>query len=86
MIPDRVVAGMDFLPDIALAFIAFSTGEFFKLSTLKKNGLKVVVITILEALTASVLVFILTYFILGLNLPFSIVLAALASATDQGKG
>ncbi len=81
MIPDRVVAGMDFLPDIALAFIAFSTGEFFKLSTLKKNGLKVVVITILEALTASVLVFILTYFILGLNLPFSIVLAALASAT-----
>lgn len=81
MIPDRVVAGMDFLPDIALAFIAFSTGEFFKLSTLKKNGLKVVVITILEALTASVLVFIITYFILGLNLPFSIVLAALASAT-----
>ncbi|MBO4808396.1 MAG: cation:proton antiporter [Lachnospiraceae bacterium] len=81
MIPDRVVTGMDFLPDIALAFIAFSTGEFFRLSTLKKNGLKVVVITVLEALTASVLVFILTYFILGLNLPFSIVLAALASAT-----
>ena len=81
MIPDRVVNGMGFLPDIALAFIAFSTGEFFRLSTLKKNGLKVVVITVLEALTASVLVFVLTYFILGLNLPFSIVLAALASAT-----
>ena len=38
IIPTGVVQGMSFLADIALAFIAFSTGEFFKLSTLKKNG------------------------------------------------
>ena len=36
LIPQNVIQGMAFLPDIALAFIAFSTGEFFKLSTLKK--------------------------------------------------
>ena len=81
LVPLRIIDGMDFLPDIALAFIAFSTGEFFKVSVLKKNGLKVVVITILEACLTSVLIFVVVYFVLRLNLAFSIVLAALASAT-----
>ena len=81
LVPQRIIDGTDFLSDIALAFIAFSTGEFFKLSVLKKNGMKVVWITILEAVLASVAVFVLTYWILGLELAFSIVLSALASAT-----
>ena len=81
LIPSTIIKGMDFLPDIALAFIAFSTGQFFRLDVLKKNGIKVVIITLFEALLASVFVFILTYFVLHLNLAFSIVLAALASAT-----
>ena len=81
MIPQNVIDGMDFLSDIALAFIAFSTGEFFKLSEFKKNGGKVVVITLFEALLASVFVFVMTYFVFGLNLAFSVVLAALAAAT-----
>ena len=81
LVPARVVQGMDFISDVALAFIAFSVGEYFRLSTLKKNGKKVVVITLFEALLASVLVFILTFFILRLGLAFSIILAALASAT-----
>ena len=38
LVPDSVVSGMSFLSDIALAFIAFGVGEFFKVSTLKKNG------------------------------------------------
>ena len=38
LIPEHVISGTDFLSDIALAFIAFSTGEFFRLSALKKNG------------------------------------------------
>ena len=37
LIPATMVQGTAFLPDIALAFIAFSTGEFFRLSTLKKT-------------------------------------------------
>ena len=56
MVPVKVIDGMDFLSDIALAFIAFSTGEFFRFSVL-------------------------VYGVLHLNLAFSIVLAALASAT-----
>ena len=81
LIPQHIIDGMDFLSDIALAFIAFSTGEFFRFSTLKKSGAKVMVITVCEALLASVVVFIVTFFVLRLDLAFSIVLAALASAT-----
>ena len=81
IVPNTVTDRMEFLADIALAFIAFSTGEFFKFETLKKNGGKVVIITILESVLASILIFCLTYFMLGLDLAFSLVLAALASAT-----
>lgn len=81
IVPPALVEGMDFIADIALAFIAFGTGEFFRISTLKKNGLKVIVITVLESLMASVLVFVVTFFLLRLDLTFSIVLAALAAAT-----
>lgn len=81
LIPQDVIDGMDFLSDIALAFIAFSTGEFFRFSVLKKNGVKVLVITLLESLLASVAVFIVLYFLLNLSLAFSVVLAALAAAT-----
>jgi Kef-type K+ transport system membrane component KefB len=81
LVPTTVVKGLDFISEIALAFIAFSTGEFFRLDVLKKSGSKTVIITIFEALLASILVFILTFFILQLSLPFSLVLSALASAT-----
>lgn len=81
LVPGEVVSGMDFVADIALAFIAFSTGEFFRLETLRRNGAKVVLITVLEACMASVLVFLATYFLLGVDLTFSVVLAALAAAT-----
>ena len=81
LIPTSVISGMDFLPDIALAFIAFGTGEFFRLDVLKKNGSKTIVITLFESLIACLLVFILTFFMLGLSFPFVLVLSSLASAT-----
>lgn len=81
LIPESVVEGTSFLPDIALAFIAFSTGEFFRLSSLRKNGGKVITITVLESCGAAVLVFLTCHFVLGLNFAFSLVLGALATAT-----
>lgn len=81
LIPTDVIGGLDFISDIALAFIAFGIGEFFKFDKLKKNGIKVVVLTLFEALFASVLVFVVCYFVLGLSFVFAILLAALASAT-----
>ena len=81
VIPQSIIDGTDFLSDVALAFIAFSAGEFFKVEVLRRNGAKVIVITVLEACLASVAVFILVYGVLHLELSFSIVLSALASAT-----
>jgi len=81
LVPARIIDGLDFLPDIALAFIAFSTGEFFRMSVLRKNGTKVIVITVLEACLTSLLTFAVVYYVLRLNFAFSVVLAALASAT-----
>lgn len=81
LIPDRVIQGTAFLPDIALAFIAFSTGEFFRFDALRRSGWGVVIVTLAESLLASLLVFIAVFWGLGLPLPFSIVLAALAAAT-----
>ena len=81
LIPETVSSGMNFISDIALAFIAFGVGEYFRVDVLKKNLGKLVVITAFESLAASVSVFVLTFFLLGLDLSFSLVLAALASAT-----
>lgn len=81
LVPNTIIKGMDFLSDIALAFIAFSTGEFFRLDVLKKSGSRVIVITLLESILASILVFVLTFVILRINLTFSIILASLAAAT-----
>ena len=81
LVPTEVVDGMSFLSDIALAFIAFGVGEFFKVSTLKKNGWRVIVITLCEAVLSSLLVFFVSSVLLGLSFEFSLLLAALASAT-----
>lgn len=81
LIPTNFVTNTSFLADVSLAFIAFSTGEFFRFDTLKKNGGKVVIITVFEALLASIFIFIVSYFVMHLTLPFSIVLGALAAAT-----
>lgn len=80
-VPERIVQGMDFIADIALAFIAFSTGEFLNRETLRKSGGKAAVITLWEACLASAAVFAVCYGLLRLELSFSVVLAALAAAT-----
>lgn len=81
LIPGEIIEGTDFLSDIALAFIAFSVGEFFKISKLKKNGLKSIIITLIEAALTSILVFSLLRFVLKMSFTLALVLAALASAT-----
>ena len=81
VIPRNLYQQMEVLADVALAFIAFSTGEFFRFSKLKKSAGKVLIITLFEALTASALVFLVSHFLLRLDVAFSVVLAALASAT-----
>ena len=49
LIPKSIITNTGFLSDIALAFIAFGTGQFFRLDVLKKNGGKVLIITLAQA-------------------------------------
>ncbi|MBQ7096215.1 MAG: cation:proton antiporter [Clostridia bacterium] len=74
------------LSDIALGFIAFSIGNEFRLSQLKKTGKQATVIGILQAVAATLLVdaaLIGLHFIIPdkLPLPSAIILGAVASAT-----
>lgn len=72
--------------DVALGFIAFSIGNEFRLSQLRKTGKQATVIGILQAIAATVLVdaaLIGLHFIIPdkLPLPSAIILGAVASAT-----
>ena len=66
-VPQKVIDGSAFVSDVALAFIAFSAGEFFRFSSFKGKGRQLIIITLFESLTASLFVFVLTYFVLGLG-------------------
>lgn len=81
LIPQNVVQGMDFVTDVALAFIAFGVGKYFRLSRLRQNGRKVLILTVFEALTAALLIFLVMAFVFRLSIPFSLLLGAIGSAT-----
>ena len=77
---------LSWVSQVALGFIAFSIGTSFKFAVLKTVGKRVIVITILEALAASVFVIIallVAHFIMPDKIPLSLVLTlgAIASAT-----
>lgn len=81
LIPGSVIGGMDFITDVALAFIAFGVGKYLKLSTLRKNSSQVLVITLCEALAAAFIIFIAMAFVFRLPISFSVLLGAIGSAT-----
>lgn len=81
LIPAGVIAGMDFITDAALGFIAFGVGRYLRLDALKRNGAKVIVLTLFEALAAGAAVTLSMMLIFKLPLDFSLLLGAIASAT-----
>ncbi len=81
LIPGEFIEHTDFISDIALVFIAFTAGEFFKIKEIKKSLGKVLIITAVEAVASFALVFILCKFAFRLPIHLSLLLAALSSAT-----
>jgi len=81
IIPDSIISGMDFVTDIALAFIAFGVGRYFEFSELKKNGLRIIVITLTEALMAGAFITLSMYFFFRYSLAFSLLLGSIGCAT-----
>ena len=80
-VPQTLIGNMSFVSDIALAFIAFGVGKFFKLDVLKATGKSTVVITLFESMLPGILVFLMSFFIFGMDLGFSLVLGAISTAT-----
>ncbi len=81
LIPNKIVADMGFISDIALAFIAFGVGRFFKKEILKETGFGVMVIALLESLLAGVFVTLSMRYIFHLEWDFCLLLGAIATAT-----
>lgn len=81
LIPKGIIDQMGFVSDIALAFIAFGVGKFFKKKVLMQTGKSVIVITLFESLLAGVIVTLAMYFIFHLSGAFALILGAIATAT-----
>lgn len=82
----QYIKQISWVSTVALGFIAFSIGSSFKANTLKTLGKKVLIITILESLLASVLVIVgllIAHFIVPDKIPLALVLTlgAIAAAT-----
>ena len=82
----QFVQQISWISTVALGFIAFSIGTSFKMQTLKSVGNKVIIITVFEALGASLLVIsalLVAHFIFREQISIELVLtlAAIASAT-----
>lgn len=81
LVPETYISGMEFVTDIALAFIAFGVGKYFRIDTLKKNGGQVLIITVCEALMAGALITLSMVGIFHLSWSFSLLLGAIGCAT-----
>ena len=81
VIPGEFISRTSFISDVALVFVAFTAGEFFKFSAIKKSLGKAIVITAFESIITFGLIFVLCFLVFRLGAPFSLVLASLASAT-----
>ena len=81
LIPGEFITRTSFISDVALVFVAFTAGEFFKFGVIEKSLGKAIVITALESVITFALVFVLCFLVFRLEAPFSLVLASLASAT-----
>lgn len=80
LVPENIVTELDFISEMALAFIAFSIGAEFKISFLKQTGMASIVIAIFEGLLASVLVTV-VLILFGFDTNVALLLGAIASAT-----
>lgn len=76
----ETLGNFDIIVTIALGFIAFSIGGEFRLASVKKLGKQIVLITFMQALTATVFVF-LALTVAGFGLPEALALGAIATAT-----
>ncbi len=80
LLPAGAVESLDLITVVALGFIAFSIGGEFKLAHIRSIGGKAIVITVFQALCATILVDG-VLLLCGFDAPLALVLGAIATAT-----
>lgn len=74
------ITGLKVITNAALGFIAFSIGGEFKLSSIKRLGKSVIIITLFQALVTSSLTFLVLWAV-GIPMSITLCLCAIAAAT-----
>ena len=81
LVSHQDLGSLSFITDIALAAIAFSIGNEFLLSDIKKVGKRTLILTVAEVIGALAVVFIAMFFIFKQPFEFSLVIASMSAAT-----
>lgn len=81
LISSQDLASLSFITDISLAAIAFSIGNEFLWSDMKKVGKNAMILTVFEVIGALGLVFLTMYYIFDQTFEFSMVIASMSAAT-----
>lgn len=72
---------INFVNEVCLSAIAFNIGGEFLISTVKRVGKDIFIITIFEVLGVVILVFAIMYFVAGQSFEFSLIVASMSAAT-----
>lgn len=81
LINSEDILSFGIITEMALAAIAFSIGNEFLLSDLKKIGKDALIITVAEVFGAVTIVFVIMFFVFKQSFEFSIVIASMSAAT-----
>lgn len=81
LVPEELIEHMDFVSDVALAFIAFGVGQYFRRETLREMGRGLILLTLMEALLPGALVALAMRFVFHQDMALSLLLGAIATAT-----
>lgn len=80
-VPDSITAGMGFVNDVALSFIAFGVSKFLRREVLRQAHHSIFAIALIEALAAGMIVAAAMHWIAGLDWNLSLLLGSIAVAT-----
>ena len=81
LVPAALLERMDFVSDMALAFIALGVGRWFRRDTLRQLGGGLLVVTLAESLLPGLLVAGVMYWLFRESFGLSLLLGAIATAT-----
>ncbi len=85
ILPQSITSSMSFVTDAALAMIAFGVGRYLDLEMLRTQGRRIILLTIMESLSAAFLVTLAMLTVFRMPLSSALLLGAIGSATAPAE-